>query len=145
MLLSLHTCDFHADPSCHAGQQTHSCLTMSLFQTVLSILNRDTRILFLSQSCNQSKQVSMTAHSSSRNHWVTENRARKDLEAACPSVVGQDQLLSVSFMVDLSCFLISSEQVSSLCSKTCRDRELGRQPIPCFSIDSTGKHFQCLI
>ena len=67
------------------------------------------------------------------------------LEAVCPSAVGQDQLFSVSSMVDLMCFLISPEQGPSLFSKTCRDKELGRQPLPRFPIDSTGKHFQCLI
>lgn len=86
----------------------------------------------------------MTAHSSSKNHLVM-NRVKKDLEAACPFAVGQNQPLSVSIITDLTCFLISHEQVSTLFSNTCFNRELGRQPILCFSIGCTRKHFQWLI
>lgn len=86
----------------------------------------------------------MTANSSSKNHLVM-NRVKKDLEAVCPFAVGQNQPLSESITTDLTCFLISHEQVPRLFSKTCQDRELGRQPILCFSIGCTGKHFQWLI
>lgn len=42
------------------------------------------------------------------------NRVKKDLEAACPFAVGQNQPLSVSIITDLTCFLISHKQIYSV-------------------------------